>query len=601
VDFELPSDAVILATGGARGITADVCLDLARRYQPTFVLVGQSMLPGSEAPDTASLQAPADLKRVLTERLRATAARVTPAMVERAFQQLIKEREIRANLGALTVTGARVHYVQLDVRDADAFGALIKDIYATYGRLDGVIHGAGVIEDKLVRDKSLESFDRVLRTKSAGAFALARHVKGESLRFLVFFSSVAGRFGNRGQADYAAANEVVSKLALALQQRWPARVCAIAWAPWDKLGMVSPEMKREFARRGVELISPAAGRRAFWEELQQDPRGEAEVVIGGSVPAPLTRRAPAAEPTPLLKHATRETGQPGTVRFTRTLDPSIDRYLTDHRLDEHPVLPLAVATELMAEAVQAAWPDLTVVGVRGLQLFKGIVVDDGPLPLSVTVRASVHSNDEGLTEADVEIAIPSRTPSVRYRAVVQLGMRLPAPPVFDVPAQHLMPLPVSLERAYRDWTFHGPLFQRLTAVHGIGPESMVGTILSLSTHSLSAGPVISGVTRPQWIIDPFVFDASLQLLLMWSRHQNDKTALPTRFRSFRRYGTLSDHPLTCFVAVESTAGGHALKSDVHFVDADGRLVGLLEGMEASCSAALNRLTGSDALASGAPS
>jgi hypothetical protein len=479
--------------------------------------------------------------------------------------------------------------VRADVRDAGAFGAIIDDIYATYGRLDGVIHGAGIIEDKLVRDKSLESFERVLRTKSAGAFVLARHVRGGSLRFMVFFSSVAGRFGNRGQADYAAANEVVSKLALALQRRGPARVCSIDWAPWDKLGMVSPELKREFARRGVDLLSPAAGRRAFWEEIQQDTHAGAEVIIAASAPDQLTRTAPVEESTPLLKHATREAGQPGVVRFTRTLDVSVDRYLADHRLDGHPVLPLAVATELMAEAVQAVWPDLTVVAVRGLQLFKGIVVDDGPLPLVVTVRAAVHSNDEGLIEADVEIALPSKTPPVRYRAVVQLGARLPEPPPFDVPGQPLAALPISIERAYRDWTFHGPLFQRLTAVPGIGSESVVGTIYSLSTL-----PVLFGVVRPQWIIDPFVFDAALQLLLIWSRSQNDKTALPTRFRSFRRYGSLSDHPLACYVAVESTADGHALKSDVHFVDAGGRLIGVLEGMEAGCSAALNRLAGPDA-------
>jgi NAD(P)-dependent dehydrogenase (short-subunit alcohol dehydrogenase family) len=588
--FDLPSDAVILATGGARGITADVCLDLAERYQPTLVLVGQSSLPESESPETAKYQEPTDLKRVLTDRLRSTGVRVTPAMVERAFQQLAKEREIRANLGALTATGARVHYVRLDVRDDDAFGALITDIYQTYGRLDGVIHGAGIIEDKLVRDKSLESFERVFRTKSAGAFALARHLRGDSLKFLVFFSSVAGRFGNRGQADYAAANEVVSKLALALQRRWPARVCAIDWAPWDKHGMVSPELKREFARRGVELISPEAGRRAFWDEIQQDPHADGEVVIGGSAPASLTRPAPAPPPaeesTPLLKHATREASQPGTVRFTRTLDVSIDRYLNDHRLDEHPVLPLAVATELMAEAVQAVWPDLTVVAVRSLQLFKGIVVDEGPLPLVITVRASVHSNDEGLTEADVEIAVPSRKPPVRYRAVVQLGTRLPEAPPFDPPARPLTPLPMSLERAYREWTFHGPMFQRLTSVEGIGSDSLIGTI-----HSPSTIPVIGGVGRPRWIIDPFVFDAALQLLLVWSRSQNDKTALPTRFFTFRRYRALSDLPLTCYIAVESTAGGHALRSDVHFVDAEGRLVGVLEGMEASCSAALNRLAG----------
>ena len=74
--------------------------------------------------------------------------------------------------------------------------ALIDEVYARYGRIDGVIHGAGVIEDKLVGDKTLESFERVLRPKIAGALTLARSLRPESLGFLAFFSSVSARNGN---------------------------------------------------------------------------------------------------------------------------------------------------------------------------------------------------------------------------------------------------------------------------------------------------------------------------------------------------------------------------------------------------------------------
>src|SRR5204863_138691 len=82
--------AVTLATGGARGITAEVCLDLAVRYQPTFVLVGQSPLPpATESPDVANLTAAADLKRALIARLQTGGARVTPAMVEKAYRHLL--------------------------------------------------------------------------------------------------------------------------------------------------------------------------------------------------------------------------------------------------------------------------------------------------------------------------------------------------------------------------------------------------------------------------------------------------------------------------------------------------------------------------------
>jgi len=587
--FVIPSDAVILATGGARGITAEVCVELAERYQPTFVLVGQSPLPSAIEPaDVATLTTAADIKRALMARLQDGGARVTPAAVEKVYRQLLKEREIRETIGRLGAAGSRTHYVQLDVQDHETFGALIDDVYATYGRLDGVIHGAGIIEDKLVRDKSVESFDRVLRTKAVSAFTLSRHLKPESLRFLVFFSSVAGRFGNRGQADYAAANEVVSKLAVVLQRRWPVRVCAIAWAPWDKMGMISPELKREFARRGVELLSPVAGRRALWQEIQQSPTADAEVVVGGHAPTSLTTGTQ-RETLPLLKYATRDMSQAGAARFMRDLDPAIDLYLNDHRLDGRPVLPLAFATEFMAEAAQAACPDLRVVAVRNLQLLKGIVVDGAAVPMIVTVRSAVHSNDLGMTEVDVDISTPSLTPPLRYRSVVQLAQRGVEPAAFDPPAWPLVPLAKPLDRAYRDWTFHGPLFQRVTEIAGIGVDSMLGTI-----YSSSATPVLSNVGRPAWVIDPFVFDAALQLLLMWSRAHNDKTALPSRFRSLTRYGSLQDERLTCYVAVESLAGGHALTSHVHFVDAAGRVRALLDTMEASCTNALNRLARDDA-------
>jgi NAD(P)-dependent dehydrogenase (short-subunit alcohol dehydrogenase family) len=592
--FVVPGDAVILATGGARGITAEVCLELAERYHPTFVLVGQSPLPPvADPPDVAALRDGAEIKRALNARLRGGGSRPTPAIVEKAYRQLVKEREIRGTLSRLSAAGAPTQYVQLDVADAPAFGALIDDVYTTYGRLDGVIHGAGIIEDRLVRDKTEESFDRVLRTKAVSAFVLSRHLKPESLRFAVFFSSVAGRFGNRGQADYAAANEVVSKLAVVLQHRWPVRVCSIAWAPWDKLGMVSAELKREFARRGVELLAPAAGRRALWQEIQQPAGSGAEVVVGGRAAGPLAMEPPRTT-LPLLQHA-RRVSEGRVMRFVRRLDPSVDRYLHHHCLDGRPVLPLAFATELMAEAAQAAYPDLSVVAVRDLQLLKGIVVDPTAVEVVLTVHGPVHDSEDGSTEVDVHLSTPDQTPPARYRSVVRLASRDREPPVFDLPAPALVPLGRSVSAAYREWTFHGPLFQTITRIAGIGADSIVGTV-----HSASASGALVGVERPSWIIDPFVFDGALQLLLMWSRARNDRTALPSRFGTFRRHAPLSDVPLTCHVAVESLASGHALRSDVHFVDGSGRTLAVLEAMEASCSTALNRLAGADAPAEGRP-
>lgn len=275
----IDSDSVLLITGGARGITAAVALEIARQYRPTLVIIGRSPLPSAPEPaETAGLIEPGEIKAALIEQLGRTG--VTPAQVEASYARLMQNREIERNLTAIRQAGCQVHYRQVDVKDEQAFEGIIQEIYQSYGRLDGVIHGAGVIEDKLIEDKTGDSFDRVFDTKATGAFILARHLRPD-VRFLVFFSSVSGAFGNRGQADYAAANEVLNKLAIYLDSRLKGRVVSINWGPWDGVGMVSEAMRREFAMRGVQMITVEGGRRALDQELRFGKKGEIEVALGG--------------------------------------------------------------------------------------------------------------------------------------------------------------------------------------------------------------------------------------------------------------------------------------------------------------------------------
>jgi NAD(P)-dependent dehydrogenase (short-subunit alcohol dehydrogenase family) len=279
----LGRDSVVLVTGGAVGITAEIAHELAQRYAPRLVLVGRSALPDDEEPaDVRGVTAVDELRAALTRRLAAGGARVTPARVEDALRRLRKEREMRENVARLRAAGATVHYVAADVRDPQRFGVLIDDVYRNFGRLDGLVHGAGLIEDKLVQDKTRESFDRVFDTKADSAFLLARKLRAEQLEFAVFFTSIAGVFGNRGQADYAAANEVVNQVAQELAQRAPGKVCALNWGPWGKTGMVSPELERQFEGRGIPLVPVDGGRALFAAELEiAHGADEVKIVAGG--------------------------------------------------------------------------------------------------------------------------------------------------------------------------------------------------------------------------------------------------------------------------------------------------------------------------------
>ena len=273
----------ILITGGARGITAAVAANLARRWRPTLLLIGTSPLPEPEdASEIAGIHPPVEVKARLLERFARSGRNVSPVELERAYQGVCREREIRANVQTLRATGATVEYARADVRDPLALRSALDNWRERYGPPVGLIHGAGVIQDKLLRDKTPESFDRVIGTKLYGALTLARLIDPDPLRFAAFFSSVAGRFGNRGQADYAAANDALNKLAVWLDRRWSGRVVSMIWGPWSGVGMVS-DLEAHLGRQGFGMILPEVGSPRLGDELAFGTKGDVEVIVAGDL------------------------------------------------------------------------------------------------------------------------------------------------------------------------------------------------------------------------------------------------------------------------------------------------------------------------------
>ena len=274
-------DSVILITGGGRGITAELARALASQYQPTLVIVGRSTY--SDVPEnslTAGLETASEVKAALMASTE-PGQRIIPAQIEAECRRVFRERELRRNIEAMRDSGASVHYFSVDVRDAAAFSGLIESLYQTYGRIDGVVHGAGVIEDSLIEGSTPDSFDRVFETKVRSGFVLSRALVPESLKFLIFFSSVAACFGNRGQTNYAAANGVLDKLALYLDSAWPTQVLSINWGPWAEVGMASASHHSLFLERGIDLIAPVDGVKSCEWEIQHRQKGEGGVILGG--------------------------------------------------------------------------------------------------------------------------------------------------------------------------------------------------------------------------------------------------------------------------------------------------------------------------------
>jgi NAD(P)-dependent dehydrogenase (short-subunit alcohol dehydrogenase family) len=272
-------DWVVLITGGGRGITAEVARHIAEQRQPALVIAGASPLPVPELLDTDGINDISRIKAALTARLKSSGMTVKPAAVEVAYQRLMKEREIRATLEALHAAGARVEYCPVDVRDEGAFGDLIDRIYRDYGRLDVVIHGAGIADDKLIRDKTPESFSRVMATKADSAFVLSRKLRPDTLQCLMFMSSITPAFGSRAGADYASANGMLNGFAGILQAQWPGRIVAMNWGPWDHSG-ISEEIREQLLSHNIQMISPRAGAQAALQEIECGQRDDALLALG---------------------------------------------------------------------------------------------------------------------------------------------------------------------------------------------------------------------------------------------------------------------------------------------------------------------------------
>ncbi|VUD47119.1 Phenolphthiocerol synthesis polyketide synthase type I Pks15/1 [Thalassocella blandensis] len=271
----LSKDSVLLITGGAQGITAKLAVVMAARFGCQLELVGRSPAPEEdETPEIAAAQDRMQLRKVIL----ATEKGLTPAQIEKRCSRILSNRAMRNTFKEIEAVGGKVNYHSIDVRDIDAFSDLVSGLYEKYGKIDGVVHGAGVLEDKLLVHKTHESFERVFDTKVRGALVLSKLIR-DDVKFVVFFSSVAGAFGNRGQIDYASANDALDKIAHNLQSKVNGRVLSVNWGPWAGRGMVSEELEREYARKGIGLIPLDEGVNALINELRFGTKEDTQVVL----------------------------------------------------------------------------------------------------------------------------------------------------------------------------------------------------------------------------------------------------------------------------------------------------------------------------------
>ncbi|MDR2106377.1 MAG: SDR family NAD(P)-dependent oxidoreductase [Coriobacteriales bacterium] len=260
--LELDAGSHILVLGGAQGITAPLVSRFAERYPCHYILVGRSAA-SLDNEDYAQLGSIDEIRSYLIK----TEGMKQPREVEHKARGIFKTNQIRQAIERIEATGATASYRNVDVRDDAALRGLIGKLRKEYGTIDGVIHAAGILEDKLFRDKEVESFARVHGTKVDPLRTVLTELADE-IRLLVMFSSVTSTFGNIGQCDYASGNSVMDNVARVLAHHRPKiRTVAFNWGPWKGAGMVNTGLEQEFRRRGVAFLELEEGGSFFVNEL----------------------------------------------------------------------------------------------------------------------------------------------------------------------------------------------------------------------------------------------------------------------------------------------------------------------------------------------
>ena len=573
-----PGDVVIV-TGGARGVTAEVAVGLAEAFQPTLVLLGRTEIPQGEPGWLASLTGEVEIKRALATRANGHA---NPQRLGQEFKKLAANREILENLERIEAAGAKVVYRSLDVKERATVGDEIKLIREEFGPIRGLIHGAGVLADRRIEDQTDAQFAEVYATKVDGLRSLLGAVGAEELRLLVLFSSSTARFGRAGQAAYAAANEALNKYAQRESRtRRDCRVISVNWGPWDG-GMVTPSLKPLFASEGVGLIPLAEGARFLVEEIQSGGlEAPVEVVVLGG-DSDLSKIDKESEPAAKPVHAHSSTLK---VMFERPLDPDAMPILRSHVIDGRAVVPLALTLEFLAQGALQRNPGLSFHGVEGLKLLKGIVHHE-ERPETIVVMAGKALREGSSYRAAVELrGVREGGKTIAHaRADVILGVREPEPGRRSFETAGLPAYSRSMKAVYHDVLFHGPDLHGLDRIEACGPEGILA-----SAHTAPAPTAwLERPLRQAWLSDPLAIDCAFQLMVLWSYEQTGAPSLPTavgRYTQYRRAFPTGKVriavSITRFDALSAAA-------DIEFLDNEGNLVARVEGYECVSNPSLNQ-------------
>jgi NAD(P)-dependent dehydrogenase (short-subunit alcohol dehydrogenase family)/acetoacetate decarboxylase len=578
----LDHDSVFVVTGAAGSIVSAITADLAAASGGTFHLLDLTPTPDAVDPDLEAFRTDRNgLKVTIAERMKAAGDHPTPVTIERELARFERLNAALTAIQSVEAAGGSVHYHSVDLTDADAVAAAIDEVRRLSGRIDVLLHAAGLEISRNLPDKEPREYDLVFDVKSDGWFNVFHAAQDMEIGATVVFSSVAGRFGNQGQTDYSAANDLLCKITSNFRRSRPAtRGLALDWTAWGGIGMATRgSIPKIMEMAGVQMLPPEAGVAWIRRELVSSAF-QGEVIVAGTLgmmAAEYDERggvdlaAVVGDETdhgPMIGHATVSVHN-GVVVET-SLDPRQQPFLDDHRIDGTAVLPGVMGMEAFAEAARLLAPDHHVLGVEEVT-FAAPLKFYRDEPRALTVQAVLAPDGDDLVAHCALVAErqlpgqdrPQRT--VHFTGRVRLSTDAPPTEQIEPPGEPTGST-LDAEQVY-SFYFHGPAYQVVSAAWR-NEDASVATL----TDPLPANHV---PTEQPLATAPRLIELCFQTAGLWQAGLEDRLALPTRVGSARWSATeIAGGPVRA-VAREVSAGVF----DCVVIDSSGKVVARLDRYE----------------------
>jgi NAD(P)-dependent dehydrogenase (short-subunit alcohol dehydrogenase family) len=576
----LTPDTVFVVTGAAGGITSAIVADLAAASGGTFYLLDLVTEPARTDPKIALLRQDRErLKVALIQEARAKGEKPTPVAIDRQIMAVERSDAALRAIESVEGAGGRALWRSANLLDAEAIAGIVDEIRQAGGRIDVLVHAGGIEISRRIEEKEAKEFDLVFDIKADGFFSLLKAAEGMPVAAVVVFSSVAGRFGNEGQTDYSAANNLLCTMSSALRRTRPrTRAVAIDWTAWSGIGMATRgSIPQVMAAAGISMLPPESGIPTVRRELVAGG-GSGEVVVAGALGVmgaeydptggldlDRMRAALAGRKLPLLMVGrVTATRLYGGLAVETTLDPTEQPFLFDHQIDGVPVLPGVMGTEAFAEVASVLCPGFHV----------GAIEDESfllPFKFFRNRPATLHLGAVGFPGGVGEVVVSAELRSVvqprpelpaqerlHFSARVRMTRQAPAMPRMPFSKPATKSLAIGREPIYEAY-FHGPAYrviERAAVVDGHVVALMAGEL-----------PPDTRPALAEALLAPRLLELCFQAAGLWLLAKKQTMGLPTALDRATVYRAPGRGTKRLYVTVEVRGEGEAF--DARVVDAKG--------------------------------